>query len=74
MFLSFRGSNIDQKWIRKQHPAGTGLQERLGGLLGSILEAFCCRGLVSGKPIHNCFRDELWLKRAEPRRLVLAKA
>ena len=41
------GSKIDQTWVRKQHPAGTGLQERLGGLLGSILEAFCCQGKVS---------------------------
>ena len=41
--LNFRGSGgskIDQKSVRKQHPAGTGLQERLGRLRGSILEAF----------------------------------
>ena len=37
--LNFRGSGgskIDQKSVRKQHPAGTGPQERLGRLPGAI--------------------------------------
>ena len=34
------GSNIGEKRVRKQHPAGTGLQERLGRLPGSIFEPF----------------------------------
>ena len=41
--LNFRGSGgskIDQKSVRKQHPAGTGPQERLGRLPGAILEPF----------------------------------
>ena len=41
--LNFRGSGgskIDQKSVRKQHPAGTGPQERLGRLPGAILESF----------------------------------
>jgi len=41
--LNFRGSGgskIDQTSIRKQHPAGTGPQERLGRLPGTILGAF----------------------------------
>ena len=41
--LNFRGSGgskIDQKSVRKQHPAGTGPQERLGRLRGTIFGAF----------------------------------
>ena len=41
--LNFRGSGgskIDQKSVRKQHPAGTGPQERLGRLPGAILGPF----------------------------------
>ena len=41
--LNFRGSGgskIDQQSVRKQHPAGTGPQERLGRLPGAILEPF----------------------------------
>ena len=41
--LNFRGSGgskIYQKSVRKQHPAGTGPQERLGRLPGAILEPF----------------------------------
>ena len=41
--LNFRGSGgskIDPKLVRKQHPAGTGPQERLGRLPGAILEPF----------------------------------
>ncbi len=40
VFSGPRGSNIDEKWVRKQHPAGTGFQERLGRLQGAILEPF----------------------------------
>ena len=41
--LNFRGSGgskIDQKSVRKQHPAGTGPQERLGRLPGAMLGPF----------------------------------
>ena len=40
VFSGPRGSKIEEKWVRKQHPAGTGLQERLGRLQGAILEPF----------------------------------
>ena len=40
VFSGPRGSNISEKLIRKQHPAGTGFQERLGRLRGAILEPF----------------------------------
>ena len=36
-----RGPKKDQKWLRNQLPAATWLQERLGGLWGSILVHFC---------------------------------
>ena len=35
-----RGPKKDQKWLRNQLPAATWLQERLGGLWGSILVHF----------------------------------
>ena len=35
-----RGPKKDQKWLRNQLPAATWLQERLGGLWGSILVDF----------------------------------
>ena len=35
-----RGPKKDQKWFRNQLPAATWLQERLGGLWGSILVHF----------------------------------
>ena len=34
------GPTNDQKWVRKRLAAPTLLQERLGGLSGSILEPF----------------------------------
>ena len=34
------GSKIGQQWVRKQHTAGTGFQERLGRLQGANLEPF----------------------------------
>ena len=40
VFSGPRGPKIEEKWVRKQHPAGTGLQERLGRLQGAILEPF----------------------------------
>ena len=40
VFSGAGGSKIDEKRVQKQHPAETGLQERLGRLLGSILEPF----------------------------------
>ena len=39
-FRGSRGSKKREKHIRKQRPAGTGLQKRLGRLLGSILDVF----------------------------------
>ena len=36
------GSKIYEKRVRKLHAAETGLQERLGRLLGAILEPFGC--------------------------------
>ena len=35
-----RGPKKDQKWLRNQLPAATWLQERLGGLWGSMLVHF----------------------------------
>ena len=35
-----RGPKKDQKWLRNQLPAATWLQERLGGLWGSLLGHF----------------------------------
>ena len=39
-FRGSRGSKKQEKGIRKRYPTGTGLKERLGRLLGSILDAF----------------------------------
>ena len=39
-FRGSRESKKREKRIRKQRPTGTGLQERLGRLLGSMLDAF----------------------------------
>ena len=39
-FRGSRGSKKRDKGIRKQYPTGTGLKDRLGRLLGSILDAF----------------------------------
>ena len=71
-----RGPKKDQKWLRNQLPVATWLQERLGGLWGSILVHFgipqitqksaseprARPGLAQGSPrgLQRAFREAFW--------------
>ena len=50
VFSGSGGSKINEKPVRKQHPAESGLQERLGRLLGSIFEPFGCHFGTQNRP------------------------
>ena len=60
-----RGPKKDQKWLRNQLPAATWLQERLGGLWGSMLVHFGVHFEVPNRS-NNGTENKLIFKRCWP--------